>query len=246
MRLQDNSILITGGSSGIGLELAEKFIQKGNKVLICGRTRSKLESAKEKVPKIITFQSDLSTENGRRGLFEWVHQEHPDCNVLINNAALVHRTSFKDDDRMQEKALLEIQTNLIAPIALSKHFLPLLEQKENAAIINITSGLAYTPKADYPIYNATKAGLHSFTKTLRMQLHKQRIRVVEVLMPVVDTPWHEGKVPKMAISSEQAVGEMLEGLTKNKDEIRVGKVRLLYWINRISPKIASKVINRGS
>ncbi|MDN3669717.1 SDR family NAD(P)-dependent oxidoreductase [Echinicola jeungdonensis] len=245
MNLQNNTILITGGSSGIGLELA-KSLAKKNKILICGRSKGKLEEAKAQIPGSDIFPCDLSLDLDRKNLFEWVKEKHPECNMLVNNAALVHRTHFARDEQMQDKAGLEIQTNLVAPIMLTKLFLPLLEQKKYAGIVNITSGLVYAPKREYPIYNCTKAGLHSFTQTLRMQLGKSGIKIIEVLMPVVDTPWHDGKVPKMAISAEEAVGIMIKGLAQDETEIRVGKVKLLYWLNRIAPKIASKVINGGN
>ncbi|AWW31499.1 oxidoreductase [Echinicola strongylocentroti] len=244
MKLHDNTILITGGSSGIGLELASR-LSKNNNILICGRSKEKLAAAKQKIPLIQVFSCNLAIDADRQSLFEWVRDHHPDCNVLINNAALVHRTGFGSDPAMIQKSILEIQTNLVAPIVLSKLFLPILEQHQDPAIINVTSGLVYAPKSAYPIYNATKAALHSFTQTIRMQLDDSPVAIKEVLLPVVDTPWHEGNVPKMAISPEEAVSKMLRGLEKGKGEIRVGKVKLLHLISRIAPSLASKIINPG-
>lgn len=246
MQLQNNTILITGGSSGIGLKLAERFIEKGNKVLICGRSNVKLNKAKELLPELVVYQCDLSVEKECKMLFQRVSEEYPDCNVLINNAAIVHRTNFLDDEKMLNKAEVEIATNLIAPIVLTKLFLPLLLKNSDPHLINISTGLVYSPKADYPIYNSTKAGLHSFSQTIRMQLKYSTLSLVEVLMPVVDTPWHSGNVPQMAISADQAVGEMLNRLEKGQKEIKVGKVKMLYWLHRLLPSLASKIINRGN
>ncbi|WPP52408.1 SDR family oxidoreductase [Catalinimonas niigatensis] len=244
MKLKDNTILITGGSSGIGLELAKVLTSKGNRVLICGRSAAKLKQAREAIPEVEIFACDLSKQSERLELYKRVAENYPECNVLINNAAVVSRTDFRTDEAMIEKAEAEIQTNFMAPIALSKLFLPLLEKNANPAIINITTGLVYAPKASYPIYNATKAALHSFSQVLRHQLQENPVKIIEVLMTVVDTPWHGGEVPKMAISPQEAVKEMLRKLEKGQQEIRIAKVGMLYLLSRILPRLAFKLINR--
>ncbi len=242
MIFENKTILITGGSSGIGLELTRVLLNKGNTLLICGRSLEKLNQVKSALPAVHIFACDLSLAEDRSALFSWVSKEHPACSVLINNAALVHKTDFRLDPDMLAKTNLEIQTNLIAPIALCKLFLPVLE-KNKGSIINITTGLIYAPRAVYPIYNATKSALHAFTKVLRHQLKETNVKVIEVMMPVVDTPWHKGDVPKIAISSRQAVDEMLGKLAKNREEIRVGKVWLLYLLSRLTPEFAFRKIN---
>lgn len=244
MIFEKNVVLITGGSSGIGLELARILLNKGHKVLICGRSEEKLHEARQSLPDVHTLPCDLSKHPDRIRLFEWVLKEHPACNVLINNAALVHKTDFRTDQAMIEKTELEIQTNLLAPIALSKLFLPLLEKNKHSAIINITTGLVYAPRALYPIYNATKAGLHSFTKVLRHQLSMHPTRIIEVMMPVVNTPWHSGKPPKIAIHPLVAVNEMVRRIENGEEEIRVGKVKLLYMLSRLAPALAFRMINQ--
>ena len=244
MVLQNNTVLITGGSSGIGLELAKRLAEKKNRVLICGRSGQKLETAKQLIPEISTFQCDLSQQSECKKLVQWIEQEHPACNILINNAAIVHRTDFYQDSDILEKAEAEIRTNLSAPIQLTKLFLPLLERNPNPKIINITTGLIYAPKAAYPIYNATKAALHSFTQVLRMQMKKSPTAIIEVLFPAVDTPWHQGQAPAFAITAEKAVEEMVEKIEQGQTEIKIGKVQLLYILSRIAPSLASKLINQ--
>ncbi len=157
--------------------------------------------------------------------------------------ASIFTNGLKDDNAI-EKANDEFQTNILAPIRLSKLFIPLLLKNNMPMIVNISTGLVYAPKASYPFYNATKAALHSFTQTLRMQTATSPLKVIEVLLPVVDTPWHKGPVPKTAISASQAAAEILAGLQKGKSEIRVAKVALLYWVARIAPALAQKIINR--
>src|SRR5690606_28607972 len=173
----------------------------------------------------------------------WIHKNHPDLNILINNAALAHNTSFLDTENILEKLKLEVDTNLIAPIRLIKHLHPVLEKNKNPTIINITTGLVYVPKADYPFYNATKSALHSFTQVLRIQLKGSNFRVIEVLFPAVKTPWHKGEPPKIAITVEKAVNEMMKGLEKGIAEIKVSKVKILYNLSRIAPGFALKKIN---
>lgn len=122
--------------------------------------------------------------------------------------------------------------------------LPHLLNQPNPLIINITTGLIYTPKVAYPFYNATKSAVHSFTQVIRNQLINTPIKIVEVLFPVVDTPWHKGNPPKVAISPQIAVNEMITGLKNNKTELKIGKVKLLYWVNRFFPNLAFKIMNR--
>lgn len=243
MVLQNNTVLITGGSSGLGLELTKQLLKKNNKILICGSSQAKLEAAKKSFPEIEIFQCDLSKQEECSRLAKWVAEKHPKCNMLVNNAAIVHINNFYTDDSILEKANKEIQTNLLAPIVLSKLLLPLLEQNKHAKIINVTTGLVYAPKAAYPFYNATKAALHSFTQVLRMQMEKSPVRICEVLLPVIDTPFHKGNPPKIAISAEKAVKEMIASVEKGKLEIRVAKVKLLYLISRVAPKFALRKIN---
>ncbi|GAA5522738.1 SDR family NAD(P)-dependent oxidoreductase [Aliifodinibius salicampi] len=243
MTLQNNTVLITGGSSGIGFELAKQLTKQDNRVLICGRSIDKLEKAKRLLPDIHYLQCDISRADECNKLASWIHNEHPDCNILINNAAIVHTDHFFEDDYILEKANTEVQTKLMGPIRLSKLFIPILQKNKRARIINITTGLVYVPRATYPFYNATKAALHSFTQVLRSQLNSSPIDVIEVLFPAVDTPWHKGNPPAIAISTEEAVQGMLTGLKKGKEEIRVGKVKLLYLLSRIAPNFAFKKLN---
>jgi uncharacterized oxidoreductase len=242
MKLTGNTIVITGGSSGIGLELAKVLIEKKNKVIICGRSQEKLDQAKELFPSLQIFQCDLSIQTERERFSDWVVGNHPDCNILINNAAIVHKTSFFADENIIEKAEKEIQTNFMAPLALTKLFMPLV-QKNRLKVIFVTTGLVYAPKAAYPVYCATKAGLHSFIHTLRLQLNHEPLDIYEVLMPAVDTPFHQGKVPAMAISCEKAVDEMLIKLEKGQKEIKIGGVKILSIISRIVPSLAVKLVN---
>jgi uncharacterized oxidoreductase len=208
------------------------------------RKKEKLENVKKEYPEIEIFQCDLAKSEECKRLADWIRTEHPDCNMLVNNAAIVHRTNFHDDQEVIVKAQDEIYTNFMAPIMLSKMLIPVLEKNSNPKIINVTSGLVYMPKAVYPFYNSTKAALHSFTQVIRMQLKESPIEVIEMMYPAVDTPWHNGNPPAIAIKPELAVQEALTRLEKGETEIKVGRVKLLYRMSRIAPAFALKKINQ--
>lgn len=243
MKLTQNTVLITGGSSGIGLELSKRLIENKNKVIICGRSEAKLQETQSLYPEIITYPCDLSKKEECVQLAEWVQANHPGLNVLVNNAAMVHNTRFMETEGILEMAEQEIATNFLGPVNLVKLLHNVLVKNANPTLINVTTGLVYVPRADYPFYNATKAALHSFTQMLRMQLKDATIEIIEVLFPAVDTPWHKGNPPKIAISTEKAVNEMLKGLEKGKPEVRVAGVKMLYLLSRIVPGFALKKLN---
>ena len=243
MKTKNNTVLITGGSSGIGLELSKAFIEKGNKVIICGRSKENLDAAKSAAPDLITYQCDLSDSKECSHLTKKITENYPDLNILINNAAIVHKASFMVDTQILEKLDAELQTNFVAPIQLINQLIPVLERNKNAEIINITTGLIYAPRAIYPFYNATKAALHSFTQVLRLQMAGRKIKITEVMFPAVNTPWHKGNPPKIAISAKEAAYEMIKGLEKGKDEIRVKGAKLIYILSRIAPGFALRKIN---
>jgi uncharacterized oxidoreductase len=244
MKLQNNTVLVTGGSSGIGLELSKILVQKGNKVIICGKSSEKLFAAKEMIPELITYQCDLSDSLQCEDLAERIKQNHPELNILINNAAIVNKIDFINEETAMELAENEYQTNLIAPIRLIKLLYKTLSANDSSAIINITTGLIYAPRVIYPFYNSSKSALHSFTQTLRIRLKDEKTKVYEVMFPAVDTPWHKGNPPKIAIGVENAVAQMLTGLEKDKPEIKVGGAKMLHLISRIAPGFALKKVNQ--
>lgn len=243
MILKNNTVLITGGSSGIGLELSKVLIQKGNKVIVCGKSSEKLSAAKKTLPQLITYQCDLSDSQQCIDFAGKIAKNHPDLNILINNAATVNKIDFIKDENALELAENEYQTNLIAPIRLIKLLFKTISANKSSAIINVTTGLIYAPRVIYPFYNSSKSALHSFTQTLRIRLKDEKTQVVEVMFPAVDTPWHQGTPPKIAIKVDAAVAEMIKGLEGGKSEIKVGGAKILYLMSRIAPVFALKKIN---
>lgn len=243
MKLKNSTVLITGGSSGIGLELSKVFIQRGNKVIICGKSNEKLVAAKKQEPKLITYQCDLSDSQQCADFARKISENHPDLNILINNAAIVNKIDFINNENAIGLAENEYQTNLLAPIRLIKLLYKTISANDSPAIINITTGLIYAPRVIYPFYNSSKSALHSFTQTLRIRLKDEKTKVVEVMFPAVDTPWHQGTPPKIAISAEAAVSEMIKGIEKGKSEIKVGGAKILSLVSRLVPAFALKKVN---
>jgi uncharacterized oxidoreductase len=187
MKLTGNTILITGGASGIGLAFAERFLKEGNKVIVVGRRIEKLQDAKEMYPELVIRGCDVSKKEDRIKLFEWVMNDYPDLNVLVNNAGIQQRVNLLQADHDWDYYQNEIAINVEGPIHLSTLFIPHFIKQNDSAILNVTSGLAIMPGVWVPIYSATKAAMHSFSLTLRHQLEKTNIEVIEILPPAVNT-----------------------------------------------------------
>lgn len=186
MNTSNNTILITGGTSGIGLAFAEEFLRLGNKVIICGRRKDRLKHLKEKHPALITKECDIEIAVQREELFIWMTQHHPDTNILMNNAGIQLLTDLTKPINL-DNVYSEVETNFIAPIHLASIFAPHLATKINGAIMNISSGLAFVPIAFMPVYCATKAAIHSLTMSMRYQLRDTSVKVFEIIPPSVDT-----------------------------------------------------------
>jgi len=183
MKLAGNTVLITGGATGIGLGLTQRFIQENNKVIICGRRESALAEVVKKFPSVITRTCDLSMASERENLFTWIAKEHDDTNVLVNNAGIQQWMSVADHNFFQ-KAKEELAINIEAPLHLTSLFLNL---SSLSTIINVSSGLAFAPLAKVPVYCASKAFLHSFSLSLGYMLRSKNIEVIELIPPALNT-----------------------------------------------------------
>ncbi|WP_044500956.1 SDR family oxidoreductase [Nostoc sp. PCC 7107] len=240
MSTHSNIVLITGGSSGIGLALARKFLQGQNTVIITGRDSQKLADVKQILPDIITEVADLRDLNALQQLVN----RYPNVNILINNAGIQYNYEFLNPEITPELIDAELRTNLIAPLQLIKLMLPHLQQQPKAAIINVSSGLGLVPKQSAPVYCGSKAGLHIATKALRWQLETTSIKVFEIIAPLVDTPMTQGR-GKGKISPDTLVDEFWRNFTRDRYEMQIGKTKLLFFLNRWFPQIAEKILRRG-
>ena len=219
MKLSGNKILITGGGSGIGLGLTERFVEEGNTVIICGRRESVLTEVADKHSEVIPRQCDLSSKDERENLFEWIAKEHSDLNVLVNNAGIQQWMSVTDEDFF-ERADQEITTNIEAPIHLTNLFLNL---DSLDTIINVTSGLAFVPLTKVANYSATKAYMRSFTLSLRYLLKDRGIEVIEMIPPAINTDLGGKGIHDFAPPVSEFVEEIFEQLKEGKQELTFGQ-----------------------
>jgi len=217
MNLSNNKILITGGATGIGLGLTERFIRENNTVIICGRREAVLNEIFERFPSVITRVCDISSEQERIELFSWIEKNHPDVNVLVNNAGIQNWMNITDEG-FYEKANDEISINIAAPIHLTKLFLTL---KSLNTIMNVTSGLAFVPFSKVPVYCGTKAFMRSFTLSLRHQLKSTNTEVIEIIPPALNTDLGG----KGIHDAHPAVSDFVESIFKQLEE---GKVELTF------------------
>ena len=227
MRLSSNTVLITGGGSGIGLALAEAFVQRGSEVIICGRSAERLEAAQRRHPALHTKVSDLSDVAGCQELALWVADRFERVNVLINNAGIQRDIDFSRGANDFLAGENEVRVNLEAPILLAGLMVPLIAGKRPAAIINVTSGLGFVPSVRMPVYSAAKAGLHAFSMALRRQLAPIGIQVFEVVPPAVNTglnPEGRARRPQFKIDLEPAefVAVVMADLEADVPEIGYG------------------------
>lgn len=218
MQLKNNKILITGGASGIGLGLTERFIGENNTVIICGRRESMLKEVSEKFSAVITRDCDLTVEAERVKLFKWVSDNHNDLNVLVNNAGIQHWMTISDPDFYQ-RAKEEIITNIEAPLHLISLFLRLKSLK---TIINVTFGLSFVPLTKVPVYSATKAFFHSFTLSERHLLQSKDIEVIEVIPPALNTDLGGKGLHDAAPPVSEFIEAVFTQLEEGKTELTFG------------------------
>ena len=244
MNLQNNTILITGGSSGIGYELAKQLLAQNNTVIITGRNTEKLAKTQKELLGIHTFQSDVSDPAAIASLHQKVVGQFPKLNILINNAGEMRKLNLHDASISLEDLTREIDINLSGPIRMIQQFLPQLKAQQEAAILNVTSGLALIPYPISPVYGATKSGLHSYTQSLRVQLKHTNIQVIELLAPSTNTPLNdnfEGDVdPKSMMEPAKVAALALKGLENNTPEIYPGSAKAIKLLSKLAPSFLLK------
>ena len=218
MTISNNKILITGGATGIGLGLTERFIKENNTVIICGRRESILREVAAKFPTVITKQCDLAIDAEREELYQWVLKNHSDLTVLINNAGIQQWMNVSDDNFFK-RAKDEIATNIEAPLHLTSLFINLPSLK---TIVNVTSGLSFVPLTKTPVYSATKAFFHSFTLSLRHLLKSKNIEVIEIIPPALNTDLGGKGLHDAAQPVSDFIESIFDQLKKGSNELTFG------------------------
>jgi short-subunit dehydrogenase involved in D-alanine esterification of teichoic acids len=240
--MQDKkTIVLTGGAIGLGRELTRLFCGQGHRLIICGRTKSALDEVRECHPDVVTVCADLASPEGRRRFLNEVHELEQPVDLLVHNAALQFAYEFANACTPVERIETELLVNLMAPIELTVELLPLLRQAVEARVVVISSALARVPKKSAPVYCASKAGLSNFARALRYQLEDTTVGVTEVVPDLIVTRMAAGRGDK-ALSAFEAAQKIAAGLEKHQDEIRLGRVPLLFALHRVVPGLAYRIL----
>lgn len=244
MKLTHNKVLVTGATSGIGLAMTKRWIALGNEVLAVGRNHDRLATLAAQYDGLHPYTCDLANEAELLALAGRIRKEHPDLNILINNAGIQYNYMLGEEGGTTQRISAEIDVNLRATILLTEELLPLLKQQENAAVVNVSSGLAFAPKRSAAVYCATKAGVHAFSQALRYQLEESKVKVFEVIPPLVDTEMTAGR-GKDKMSVEDLVSEFTHAFRHDREEINIGKVKLLRTILRVWPGMGYRILKNA-
>ena len=248
--IQSNqTVLITGGGSGIGLALAKKFLEYNNTVIITGRNLAKLEKVKQENPQIHIYQNDVTDDVQVKMLADDIQEKFDGLDVLINNAGIMNLVDTGNENNDLQKQMQEIEINYNSPIRVLHYFLPLLKKSKNAVLVNVSSGLAYVPFAPAPVYSGTKSALHFWTLGIRPQLKPHGIKVIELLPPVVDTPLaHGADIAEddnlKPMPPEKLANLFWKGYSKGAEEITPGISSALKIMSRLAPKFIFKQLNK--
>lgn len=248
MKQSNQVVLITGGGSGIGLALAQKFLENKNTVIITVRNLAKLEKVKEQHPEIHIYQSDVTVDADVQVLTEKIAEKFGWLDVLINNAGIMNLLDAGAAENNLQAQMQEIEINFNSPIRMLHYALPLLKKSKHAVLVNVSSGLAYVSFTQAPVYSGTKSAVHFWTQAIRPQLKLQNIRVVELLPPVVDTKLaHDADLKDdnlKPMPAEKLAAIFWKDYLKGKEEITPGISRALKLMSRLAPKFIFKQLNK--
>lgn len=248
MKLTDRTILITGGSTGIGLAFARKFLELGNQVIVTGRRMEVLEKLKSSYPRLHIIQSDVADPAQIAFLAKRVKASYPKLDVLINNAGIMLHRNLAAPSSDLGTLTTEVDINLGGVIRTTSALIDILKTNRGT-LINISSGLAFVPLSSAPIYSATKAAVHSYTQSLRFQLEESGVEVIEIMPPAVRTDLSadlpEGGLVAL-ISTDELLKQTFSALNKGKLEIRPGQANLLALMRRLAPGFMNRQLWKAS
>lgn len=241
MKLTNNTILITGGTSGIGLTLGKELLKLGNTVILLGRNIEKLANAEKQGFK--TIACDLGKQEDIENAALLIQNKYPQINMLFNNAGVQFNYDFTENVIPLEKIAQEVNINVTGQLIFTQLLIPLLSNAEKSFIINTTSGLGAFPKDDGLVYSATKAAMRNFTVGLSYALKNSPIKVLEFIPPVTDTGMTRGR-NETKMSAEELVKQIIPQLQKEKKILTVQKMRMFLWIAFLFPNLAHKILSK--
>lgn len=252
MNLSGKTVLITGGTSGIGLELARRFQHRGNTVIVTGRSETKLRAVQALLPGVHAIRSDASRRDDIMQLHARIAEQFPTLDVLVNNAGIMRNVALSGDRSLHD-VTTEIDIDLSAPIWMVQQFLALLLSRPEAMIVNVTSGLAFMPFPASPIYSAAKAGLRAYTRALRVQLEHTSVKVIELAPPGTDTGLFRGLLAEQddakgmkPMPLDKLADKAMAGLVAGKREIRPGLSQVLKVLSRLAPEFGLRQLAKAS
>ncbi|UOQ67987.1 SDR family oxidoreductase [Hymenobacter volaticus] len=244
MDISNKTVLVTGGGSGIGLAIAKLLIEKGNRVIITGRSEARLQQAAAQLPGAAAIACDVTDEAAVTKLVQQVQAAFGELSVLINNAGQASAYQLAAGADAFAKAETEISTNYLAVVRLTEQLLPVLSQQPEAAIVNVSSIVAFAPSVAVPTYSASKAALHSYTQALRHTLAKTTdIRVFELMPPLVNTDFSQDIGGENGIPPLEVAEALIAGLAEEEYEIHVGQTAQFYQFHHSSPAEAFAMMN---
>lgn len=248
MELKNSTVLITGGTSGIGLEFVKQLSEQGADIIVTGRNLDALNKTQVQYPNVHIFQSDVSNPYDIEKLYKDVIRQFPELNIIINNAGLMRLIDLQDTSLDLENINREIATNLSGTVQMVHQFLPHLLTKKSAAIVNVSSGIAFMPYSVAPIYSATKAGVRAYTQALRLQLEDTNVKVFEMIPPGVNTnlqnDWEHQPNPGMMMSVDKMVAVAIKGLLQDKSEFKPLLISVIKVLSRLVPGLLLKLGHR--
>lgn len=242
MKTTNNTVLITGGSAGIGFEITKLLSEKGNDVIITGRNKERLQQAASKLKHVTAIASDVSNEADVNHLVDKLSADFPALNMVINNAGSAFVYDLSKDTGAFANAQEEMLTNYLSVIRLNEKLLPLLKLQPYAAIVNVSSVVAFVP-GSLSTYSASKAALHSYTQSLRMALEETSVSVFELMPPLVDTAFSAPIGGHNGIAPSAVAAQVFEALQNDVFEIRVGNTEQVYRLFLSSPEEALHLMN---
>jgi len=244
MKTSQNTVLIIGGTAGIGLEIVKQLTALNNHVIVTGRNKERLDSALSGLSNVTSIQFDVSMAEEVDQLVERIGKDFPNLNMVINNAgrAIVYNLADNNQDAFAN-AEDEMLTNYLSIIRINQKLLPILKAQPESAIVNVSSVVAYVPGITLPTYAASKAALHSYTTSLRLSLEDSSVKVFELMPPLVDTEFSKEIGGHNGIKPSVVANEFIAALSKDEFEIRVGDTAKIYELFRQSPLDALNVMN---